>query len=134
MEEFSKLTGEVKWQDRSYQQICFLTGESQSYPSGHSMGLIAVAKALYPSRELICATAQNRVPEELMLFLCEDSHPDLTVMLINKENRDKLIHVAPFIRDYPVPDDKTVYYLCKNGACNSPVDNLESLKEQFKSE
>ena len=69
-----------------------------------------------------------------MLFLCEDSHPDLTVMLINKENRDKLIHVAPFIRDYPVPDDKTVYYLCKNGACNSPVDNLESLKEQFKSE
>ena len=134
LEELSKLTGEVKWQDRSYQQICFLTGESQSYPSGHSMGLIAVAKALYPSRELICATAQNCVPEELMLFLCEASHPDLTVMLINKENRDKLIQVAPFIRNYPVPDDKTVYYLCKNGACNSPADNLESLKEQFKSE
>ncbi|WP_230399692.1 thioredoxin domain-containing protein [Novisyntrophococcus fermenticellae] len=134
LEELSKLTGEVKWQDRSYRQICFLTGESRGYPSGHSMGLIAVAKALYPSRELICATAEKRAPEELTFFLCENSHPDLTVLLINKENMDKLIQAAPFIRDYPVPDDKTVYYLCKNGACNSPVDNLEALKEQFKSE
>ncbi len=32
-----------------------------------------------------------------------------------ERNQQELAEAAPFTKDYPVPSEGTVYYLCKNG-------------------
>ena len=35
---------------------------------------------------------------------------------------------VPFIKDYPVPEQGTMYYLCENGACKAPGTDFSQLK------
>ena len=82
--------------------------------------------ALYPHRELVCATS-NVLPDELKSYL--KSHPaeDLQVLLKTKENADVLSKCAPFTKDYPIPEQGAMYYLCENGACKAPVSDFSQL-------
>ncbi|MGI6162188.1 MAG: thioredoxin domain-containing protein [Christensenellales bacterium] len=127
LEKLSKLTGDVKWQKLALEQLAFLATQAQRYPQAHSMALIALSGALYPSLELVCATSHNAVPEELTSYLIENALPNLTLILKTADNKDKLSKIAPFTSDYPVPENGTAYYLCKNGACSAPVYELDSL-------
>ena len=82
---------------------------------------------LYPHRELVCATSDG-LPDELKNYL--KSHPanDLQVLLKTKENADVLSKCAPFTKDYPIPEQGAMYYLCENGACKAPVSEFRMLK------
>ena len=126
-ESLSKLTGEIEWQQISYRQLCFLTGAIQDYPAGYSMALLAVSQAVYSSFELICTTAEKNFSEELNAYLAKKPVPNLNVLIKTKENEAELEKVAPFTAGYPVPESGTMYYLCQNGACSVPADNLDTL-------
>lgn len=43
----------------------------------------------------------------------------------------KLAELAPFTADYPIPASGARYYLCRGGACQSPVDSVEALEKQL---
>lgn len=129
LEQLSKLTGEREWQQASHRQLCFLTSAIQEYPAGHSMALLAVAQAVYPSYELVCVTAEKSIPEELTTYLIQNPLPNLTILMKTCENKEKLERAAPFTADYPIPEHGTVYYLCHNGSCSAPSDRLSLLFE-----
>lgn len=126
-ENLSRLTGELQWQKISYRQLCFLAGEIQNYPAGYSMALLAVSQAVYSSFELICVTAQKDIAEEINAYLAKNPVPNLSVLIKTRENEPELREAAPFTADYPIPQNGTVYYLCHNGACSAPADNLDTL-------
>ena len=44
-----------------------------------------------------------------------------------EENAEALTRCAPFIVDYPIPEQGTMYYLCENGACKAPVSDFSKL-------
>ena len=127
LEQLSKLTGEQKWQQLSRRQLHFLTNAIEDYPAGHSMALLAVSQAVYSSSELICVTAGNNIPRELTAYLRRTPTVNLSVLVKTKENQEDLEKAAPFTASYPVPANGTVYYLCQNGACASPTDDLSAL-------
>ena len=76
--------------------------------------------ALYPHRELVCA-ASDGLPDEWKNDLKFHPADDLHVLLKTKENTETLAECAPFTKDYPVPEQGAMYYLCENGVCKAPV-------------
>ena len=126
LQTLASLTGEQKWQAAADRQLSFLTGTIGEYPSASCFGVLALMGALYPHRELVRATSDG-LPDELKNYL--KSHPadDLQVLLKTKENAETLAECAPFTKDYPIPEQGSMYYLCENGACKAPVPELSQL-------
>ena len=53
---------------------------------------------------------------------------DLYILLKTKENAETLAQCAPFTKDYPIPEQEAMYYLCEGGACKAPVSEFSKLK------
>ena len=127
LQTLASLTGERSWQAAADRQLRFLAGEIGEYPSASCFGVLAMMDALYPHRELVCATSDG-LPSELSDYLKEHPADDLHVLLKNKENEETLAECVPFTKDYPIPEKGTMYYLCENGACKAPVSEFSKLK------
>ena len=124
LEELSYLTGELSFREAADRQHRFLAGEARDYPAAHCFALSAMAKSLYPHRELLCTGTS--VPEELASYLKEHPAHDLTVLFKSAENEIRMSQIAPFTAAYPV-SDTPVYYLCENGACHAPVRDFKEI-------
>lgn len=120
LQTLASLTGERSWQAAADRQLSFLAGEIGEYPSASCFGALAMMGALYPQRELVCATSDG-LPEELKNYLKLHPAADLQVLLKTKDNTDVLSKCAPFTKDYPIPEQGSMYYLCEGGACKAPV-------------
>ncbi|MBN7773515.1 thioredoxin domain-containing protein [Clostridium aminobutyricum] len=130
-DDLAKYTGEIKWKEARDKQLEFISGEVKANPLGHSVSMIALMGVFYPSQELVCVQSQAEVPSEWTNSL-KTYRPNLTVLVKNAENRDKLEKLAPFTASYPIPQQGSQYYLCENGSCLSPVSTLEELEiEKF---
>ncbi len=120
-------TGEPCWQDAANRQLQFIAGEAEHYPAGYAFALTALADALYPHRELVCASSAG-VPQELIQFLQAHPAEDLSILVKTVENAEALAVCAPFTKDYPVPKSGAAWYLCENGACHAPVSEFGKLQ------
>ncbi len=127
LKRLSELTGEEKWRQESRIQLRFLAGEMQSYPAGHGMALIAMSRALYPSYELVCATSEKSAPQALSAYLIKRPLPNLSLIVKTAENAGELAELAPFSKNYPIPEKGAAYYLCQGGACSAPVHSLADI-------
>lgn len=127
LQTLASLTGERSWQAAADRQLSFLAGEIRDYPSASCFGVLAMMGALYPHRELVCA-ASDGLPSELKDYLKKHPADDLHVLLKTKENGDVLSKCAPFTKDYPIPEQGSMYYLCEGGACKAPVSEFRKLK------
>ena len=126
------LTGEPAWQEAGERQLRFLAGAMQNYPAGYSMAQLALMRALYPSAELVIASAAPEAPEALFNLLVEKAPPHLAVLLKTRENAQALAELAPFTAEFRLPQSQSVFYLCRNGACSSPVEGLTELEKLIK--
>ena len=126
LQMLATLTGERSWQAAADRQLSFLAGEIGEYPSTSCFGVLAMIDALYPHRELVCA-ASDGLPGELAEYLKEHPADDVHVLLKTKENAEALAECAPFTKDYPIPGQGTMYFLCENGACKAPVSDFSQL-------
>lgn len=122
-----QLTGEMTWQKLFQKQAVFLSGSLSSFPAGHCAALLALSEMLYPSRELVCVTAESQIPPQLQSFWRNQGKQFPFTVVKTKSNQQELAEAAPFTKDYPVPSEGTIYYLCKNGQCSKPVNNLQDL-------
>lgn len=52
--------------------------------------------------------------------------PDSFIVNISK-NSVNLIEKIPYLKNYPVENDKTVFYVCKNGECSLPSENIDEV-------
>ena len=127
LQTLASLTGEQEWQAAADRQLSFLAGEIGEYPSASCFGVLAMMEALYPHRELVCATSDD-LPDELKDYLRSHPADDLHILLKTKENAEALAECAPFTNDYPIPEQGTMYYLCENGVCKAPVSEFRMLK------
>lgn len=127
LQTLASLIGERSWQAAADRQLSFLAGEIRDYPSASCFGVLAMMGALYPHRELVCA-ASDGLPSELKDYLKKHPADDLHVLLKTKENGDVLSKCAPFTKDYPIPEQGSMYYLCEGGACKAPVSEFRKLK------
>ena len=121
LSRLARLTGESRWRAAAGLQLAYLAGAVRAYPAGYGFAMLAFLEELWPSAELVCAA--QAVPEELTALLREASRPELTVLVKTPETAEALAELAPFTRDYPLPEAGARYYLCRNGTCAQPVDS-----------
>lgn len=123
--KLARLTGEPRFRVLAGEQLAWLAGEAASYPAARCFGLLAMAQAVYPGRELVCVSAGG-VPAWLAGV---GETYRLTVLAKTPDNERALARLAPFTEDYPIPAEGERFYLCRDGACAAPVDSLEALRE-----
>ena len=100
-----RLTENEKYHELAEKQLAFLSSQAIDYPAGHCMFL--VAKMLHENPpEHITIALKNDSDLEKMKFTI----PFLSNILVTKENEK-----------YPLLNDKTTYYVCRNHACLPPV-------------
>ncbi|NCA67864.1 MAG: thioredoxin domain-containing protein [Clostridia bacterium] len=124
--KLSRLTGQTKWIERSRKQFEVLTTQSEHYPGAHAFAMFAMSDALYPSYELICTTDNGSVPKCIRDLQKIAAVKNISILVKNNKNAEMLGDIAQFTKDYPI-GDKTLYYLCKNGSCARPTDNIEDI-------
>lgn len=99
-----QLTEKDKYQNLAENQIEFLSVQAQSYPAGHSMFLLA--KLIY-----------------------DDPPEHITVVLKDETDLKKIKDHIPFFvnisvvlesKNYPLLNNRTTYYVCKNHSCFPP--------------
>ena len=103
LQALADLTGEVRWREAARRRLRFLAGAAAEHPIQSSFGLLAVAKALSPHRELVCASREG-LPRELEGYLQTKGGEDLSVLVKTAENEAQLARCAPFTASYPVPE------------------------------
>lgn len=99
-----QLTEKDKYQNLAENQIEFLSAQAQGYPAGHSMFLLA--KLIY-----------------------DDPPEHITVVLKDETDLKKIKDHIPFFvnisvvlesKNYPLLNNRTTYYVCKNHSCLPP--------------
>ena len=126
LSRLARMTGENRWREAAELQFQYLAGAIQDNPAGHSFTLLALLEELWPTAELVCTSQE--VPAELVAFLGERSRPGLTVLAKTPENGARLAALAPFTAEYPCPTAGARYYLCREGACAAPAEQLEDVR------
>lgn len=126
LQRLALLTGENRWQEAAGRQLGFCAGEIQEYPAGYSYALLAMADAVYPHKELVCAVS-GRMSEELRVQLAELAADGMSILVKTEDNKEELAECAPFTAEYPIPQEGEMYYLCEDGACRAPVKTLQQL-------
>ena len=129
LSRLARLTGESRWRAAAGLQLAYLAGAVRAYPAGYGFAMLAFLEELWPSAELVCAA--QAVPEELTALLREASRPELTVLVKTPETAEALAELAPFTRDYPLPEAGARYYLCRNGTCAQPVDSAAKVRREL---
>ena len=120
----ARLTGEVGFQELADRQLSWLAGEAGRQPEACCAALLAMTEALYPRRELVCASAQG-VPA----WLAETGERErLAVLAKTPENSRALDRLAPRAAESPLPAGGEMLYLCREGACAPPVGSREELE------
>ena len=100
LEELAALTGEILFREAADRQHRFMAGCVKEYPAAHCFSLMAMAKSLYPHKELVCTGSE--LPDELISYLRENPAHDLSILFQSAENKKKLSELAPFTASYPI--------------------------------
>ncbi len=124
LETLASLTGEALFREAADRQHTFMAGQIKEYPAAHCFSLMAMAKLLYPHRELICTGSE--LPKDLYRYLREHPAYDLSILFQSAENKRAMSEIAPFTALYPI-SESTVWYLCENGACHAPQRDFNKL-------
>lgn len=121
-------TAEIKYQEMAKRQIQFLAGTVYDYPPGYSFGLLAFLEVLYPTKELICVSREEKIPIALEKYKKENLPVNTRILFKSEERKELLKEVAPFTENYMIPETGEMYYLCQNGTCRAPETELKKLK------
>ena len=106
-----QITEKEEYKKLLEKQITFMSAKSYEYPSGNSMFLIA-------------------------MLLYEDSIPHITIALKEHADLNQIREKLPFIAnvlvvtdsiEYPLLNNQTTFYVCKNRNCLPPTHDIKSL-------
>lgn len=121
------LTANEVWLELSHRQLSFLAADADNGPSSHCFSLLAFIKALGEEKELICVSAENEVPGELLSFQKDQRASSVSILFKCPANQQSLSQIAPFTREYKIPAKGVCYYLCENHTCSLPFTSLSEV-------
>ena len=101
LSHISLLTGEERFREFSEKQNSFMNGEASTYPMGHAFYLWTTM----PLKKILCVLKNPEDIKELFI------HSDWAFRVTDKP-------------EYPLLNNKTTYYVCENGTCQPPVNQL----------
>ena len=103
-----QLTDKEEYKELAEKQIAFMSAQAQGYPAGYSMFLTAK-------------------------LLCEAPPQHITIIIKNSSDLKEIRESLPFLanisikcesKEFPLLNNKTTYYICKNHNCLPPTNTI----------
>lgn len=91
-------------------QLKFMCGEAEKYPTGYGMFLVALSDYFYPPLMITVVLKEKESLKQLPFSLPYDS----IIKVLEKPTEE-----------FPLLNDKTTYYVCRNHSCMQPTNTLE---------
>ncbi|MCQ4635438.1 thioredoxin domain-containing protein [Anaerovorax odorimutans] len=124
MDRLAFYTGEDRWLCAKEKQREFMKGRAGERPAAHSFFLWQLSREK-DDAQLICVSEGELTATQFNDF-------DTEVIVKTKANQQTMEEIAPFLREYPIPKEGAVYYLCRGQRCESPVKSFSELEEKYK--
>ncbi|MGL5379258.1 thioredoxin domain-containing protein, partial [Clostridium sp.] len=112
--KLNHLTKDDYLSDFCKKQFKVFYAEVSEAPVNYTFYLSALIQNLYHSTDIICISQDNEIPNDLRLLISDRFIPNLNILLITPNNKEKLLSLAPYTKDYKILNNKTTYYLFKN--------------------
>lgn len=126
--KLARITGDINLESIAEKQLNYFSGALAAEEMNYSFFLIVASFALNSSKELVCLIKDKEDEEQIKDLLSEKPIFNLTTIIINQENKNKIKELIPFIQNYQYQNNKSTFYLCKDKACLVPVNDINSLK------
>lgn len=128
LQRLAGLTGRADLEEAASRQMEFLTGAAKPYPAGYSFAMIALTGALYPATEVVAVLNEKDGKKALCEMMRRKFLPNTVFLVMDEDNREKIIKTAEFAKDYPFREGRSAFYVCRNRACSEPVSTLSELE------
>ena len=111
------------------------SGNINGYPAGHTHFLMSFLFATTPGKEVVVVSGRHKadIHRELQSLNRIFSPEAVFLYRLQGEDYRELEAIAPFTRAMPVPENKTMYYACRDFACGQPVDDLAEVSRILQS-
>lgn len=106
------LTGEKRFEHLAEHQLRFMSAEAGHYPSGHAMFLVALSDYFDAPEKITMAVKEIENLDDLPCRISLD-----TILCIVKGS----------VKEYPLKNDRTTFYVCRGRSCQPPVNELDEL-------
>ncbi|MDF7826837.1 thioredoxin domain-containing protein [Pontiellaceae bacterium B12227] len=128
----ARLTGRPELESLAAETGKAFGGMIERSPSNFAQALIALQFAESETVEIVVVGEKDAPETEAMLeYIHSVYKPGKVVLLKEPANADQLAELAPFTKDQHQLDGKTTVYICRNFACERPLNSLKELKSRF---
>ncbi len=123
----SRLTAEPFFMEQAQRQLDFISSHAALAPTGHCFALLAVEEYISPGAELVVVSRDEHAWNSELCGIIP-VHSAIAALIKTPSTAEALTSLAPFTSSYPFPERGTAYYVCKNGACQAPVYDINACK------
>ncbi len=121
----SKLTGNTEYDITAQRLIDFFSTKVDSYPSIYAFFECALDYIYNPAVEIVITSNDKPQYSEFVDSLRNIYMPN--VVIIYKQNEAMDLY-ASYLKNMPINKDETTVYVCKNYACQMPVNTVDDMK------
>lgn len=125
----SGITSDVGLRDKADRQLNFISGAALADPASHCFGLTALETLFLPCATLTVLLSGSA--DEALRSLLARKGERLFVTIVTDLNRDALAEHMPFLKGLSRDPGRTVYYLCRDGACLAPEYDISKIEEKL---
>lgn len=131
--KLARLTGSPELEKQAVETGKAFSGMINKSPSNFSQALIALQFANGETVEIVVVGKKSDPETSAMLdYINSVYKPGKVILFKNDTNADQLTKLAPFTKDQNQVGGKPTVYICRNFACEKPINSLEELKQRFK--
>jgi uncharacterized protein len=130
--KLSCITGKTSYEDKALAIIKTFSEQASSAPLGYSMLMCALSFAFGETKEIVIVGQEGSEETEKMLETLQRQFlPNAVLLLKTPKNSLELEQISELVKGREMVNGKPTAYVCANGACQMPVNDLTGLKNQL---
>ncbi|RKX40601.1 MAG: hypothetical protein DRP64_12425 [Verrucomicrobia bacterium] len=131
--KLARLTGRPELEKQAIETGKAFGGSIDRSPSSFSQALIALQFAAGETVEIVVVGKRDSEDTQQMLeYINRIYKPGKVVLFKDPADADRLAGLAPFTKEQGMVDGKATVYICRNFACEQPINSIGKLKERLK--
>ncbi|RLA59612.1 MAG: thioredoxin domain-containing protein, partial [Epsilonproteobacteria bacterium] len=131
--KLARLTGRSELEQQAVETGKAFGGSMDRSPSNFSQALIALQFAHDETIEVVVVgDREDDGTQKMLEHINRVYKPGKVVLFKDPAEADQLAAIAPFTREQEMVDGKATVYICRNFACEQPINSLDELKERLR--
>lgn len=129
----ARLTGQAELEEQAVAAGKAFSGSIDRSPSGFAQALIALQFAGDKAAEIV-VVGRRADPETTAMLNCIKSvyRPSGVVLFKDADDPEPLTELAPFTKEMGMLDGKPTAYICRNFACEKPINSIDGLQKRLR--